>query len=53
VVGGMCTCVGPPDSLTLGSTTVLISNKPAVRMGDLTAHGGAIVAGYPAVLIGG
>ncbi len=27
--------------------------KPAARMGDQTAHGGAIVGGYPTVLIGG
>lgn len=28
-------------------------SKPAARMGDQTAHGGAIVAGCPTVLIGG
>jgi uncharacterized Zn-binding protein involved in type VI secretion len=33
--------------------TVLISNKPAARMGDLTAHGGTIILGCPTVLIGG
>lgn len=27
--------------------------KPAARMGDSTAHGGVIVGGYPAVMIGG
>lgn len=27
--------------------------KPAARMGDVTAHGGAIVLGLPTVLIGG
>lgn len=26
---------------------------PAARMGDMTAHGGSIVAGFPTVLIGG
>ncbi len=26
---------------------------PAARMGDATAHGGTIVAGFPRVLIGG
>jgi uncharacterized Zn-binding protein involved in type VI secretion len=26
---------------------------PAARMGDMTAHGGVIVAGFPTVLIGG
>jgi uncharacterized Zn-binding protein involved in type VI secretion len=37
----------------MGSMTVLISNKPAARMGDQTAHGGVIVVGCPTVLIGG
>lgn len=27
--------------------------QPAARMGDMTAHGGVIVLGYPTVLIGG
>jgi uncharacterized Zn-binding protein involved in type VI secretion len=27
--------------------------KPAARMGDMTAHGGAIVVGFPTVLVGG
>lgn len=27
--------------------------KPAARIGDMTSHGGSIVAGYPTVLIGG
>jgi len=27
--------------------------KPAARMGDMTAHGGSIVAGCPTVMIGG
>ncbi|HEY8747133.1 MAG TPA: PAAR domain-containing protein [Tepidisphaeraceae bacterium] len=49
----MCVCVGPPDVIAMGSTTVLIGGKPAARMGDPTAHGGAIVLGCPTVLIGG
>lgn len=51
-VGDMCTCVGPPDVISKGSTKVLIGGMPAARMGDMTAHGGVIVAGYPNVLIG-
>ena len=51
--GDMCICTGPPDSILLGSTTVLINNKPAARMGDSTAHGGSIIAGCPTVNIGG
>lgn len=50
-VGDMVTCVGPPDVIALGSFTVLIGGQPAARMGDMTAHGGAIVMGYPTVLI--
>ncbi|MGR5407215.1 PAAR domain-containing protein [Vibrio mediterranei] len=53
VMGDMCTCVGPPDSIIKGSATVLICNRPAARLGDTTAHGGTIVAGMPTVLTGG
>jgi len=52
VMGDMATCVGPPDSLVKGSTSVIIGGKPAVRMGDTTAHGGNVVAGAPTVLLG-
>lgn len=50
-VGDMCTCVGPPDVIVLGSFKVLIRGQPAARMGDTTAHGGKIVIGYPTVII--
>ena len=53
VVGDMCTCTGPPDSIVKGSATVLIGGKPAARMGDTTSHGGSIVKGEPTVMIGG
>ena len=53
VVGDMCACVGPPDSIVKGSATVLIGGKPAARMGDMTAHGGVIVQGAPNVMVGG
>ena len=53
VVGDTCICVGPPDAIVKGSATVLIGGRPAARMGDSCAHGGAIVAGFPMVLIGG
>lgn len=53
VVGDMAVCVGPPDSLIKGSTTVFIGGKSAVRVGDPTAHGGSVVLGCPTVLIGG
>ena len=44
-------CVGPPDSIIIGSTKVMIRGKPAARMGDSTAHGGVIVVGFPKVMI--
>lgn len=52
-VGDLAVCVGPPDVIAQGSMTVLIGGQPAARMGDLTAHGGAIVLGFPTVVIGG
>jgi len=50
-VGDMAVCVGPPDVIALGSFTVLISGMPAARMGDMCAHAGAIILGYPTVLV--
>jgi uncharacterized Zn-binding protein involved in type VI secretion len=52
VLGDMCICVGPPDTIVLGSSGVLIGGKPAARIGDQCAHGGTIMAGCPTVLIG-
>lgn len=51
-MGDMCTCVGPPDPIIMGSTGVFIGGKPAARMGDSCAHTGTIVVGMPTVLIG-
>ena len=51
-IGDMCICIGPPDSIVVGSSTVFIGGMPAARMGDSTAHGGSIVAGCPTVIIG-
>jgi uncharacterized Zn-binding protein involved in type VI secretion len=50
-VADMAVCAGPPDVIVLGSFKVLIKGMPAARLGDMTAHGGAIVMGYPKVLI--
>lgn len=52
VMGTMCLCVGPPDMIVKGSMGVLISGRPAARMGDMTLHGGSIVIGFPTVMIG-
>ncbi|MBL4663923.1 MAG: PAAR domain-containing protein, partial [Flavobacteriaceae bacterium] len=51
-VGDMATCTGPPDSIIMGSSTVLIGGMPAARLGDSTAHGGTIVLGEFTVLVG-
>ncbi|MGC3967844.1 MAG: PAAR domain-containing protein [Pirellulales bacterium] len=53
VVSDQCVCVGPPDTISKGSGTVIIGGKPAARLGDSCAHGGAIVAGFPTVMVGG
>lgn len=52
-VGDLAVCVGPPDSIIKGSATVMVMGMPAARLGDNTAHGGAIMMGFPTVLIGG
>ncbi len=52
VLGDMCMCVGPPDTVVLGSTGVLFGGKPAARMGDQCGHGGTITLGCPTVLVG-
>jgi len=52
-VTDMAICVGPPDVIVKGSMTVMIGFLPAARIGDLTAHGGVIVTGFPTVIIGG
>ena len=53
LVGDSITCVGPPDTIAMGSMTVFITKKPAARMGDMSAHGGSIVLGSVNVMIGG
>ena len=52
VEGDMCVCIGPPDSITKGSSTVTLEGKAAARMGDATAHGGKLLSMCPTVLIG-
>ena len=53
VVGDNLVCVGPPDTIVKGSSTVMINSRPAARLGDTTAHGGSVVLGCFTVLIGG
>jgi uncharacterized Zn-binding protein involved in type VI secretion len=51
-VSDACICVGPPDVLVMGSSTVLVDGLMAIRVGDLTAHGGTVMSGFETVLIG-
>jgi len=53
VMGDMCTCAGPPDSIMKGSSSVFIGKKAAARKNDKTTHGGSISAGCSSVIIGG
>jgi uncharacterized Zn-binding protein involved in type VI secretion len=52
-VSDMAVCVGPPDVIVQGSSSVQIGFLPAARVGDMTAHGGNIVVGCPTVIVGG
>lgn len=52
-VSQQAVCVGPPDIIVKGSSSVMINNLPAARIGDSTAHGGVIIMGLPTVMIGG
>ncbi len=52
VLGNMCVCVGPPDSIIGCCTNVMIGKRPAARMSSTTVHGGSIVAGCPTVILG-
>lgn len=53
VVGNPAVCVGPIDSIAMGSATVMIGGRPAARLLDTTVHGGVIMMGAPTVMIGG
>jgi uncharacterized Zn-binding protein involved in type VI secretion len=53
VVGDTCTCVGPSDAISSGSSSVVIGGRAAARIGDPTVHGGVIVGSCSTVWIGG
>jgi uncharacterized Zn-binding protein involved in type VI secretion len=52
-VGSVCTCIGPPSAVAMGSATVYVGGQPVARVGDMTIHGGVITSGSPTVDIGG
>jgi len=49
--GSMAVCVGPPDSVVMGSPTVLAGGVPMARVADSCSHGGTIVVPQPTVLV--
>lgn len=52
-ISDLATCVGPPDVIAQGSSSVTVRGLFAARQLDTTVHGGTIVMGWPTVLIGG
>src|SRR5690554_6714102 len=52
VMGDMCTCVAPPDTIVQGCPGVTVNGKPVATMGSMTAHGGQITVGVPGVTVG-
>jgi uncharacterized Zn-binding protein involved in type VI secretion len=48
-----CSCAGPPDTITQGSSTVFFGGLAAARVGDGTLHKGSIITGFFTVIIGG
>ena len=51
VMGDMCVCCGPPDTIVQGEPGILVNGKPIVLQGCMTAHGGIIPAGVPGVTV--
>lgn len=43
----------PPTPFPMGSVNVLFGERPALRVGDISACGSPIISGAPNVLIGG
>jgi uncharacterized Zn-binding protein involved in type VI secretion len=52
-VGAMAICVGPPDKVISGDTSVLVEGAALVRLGDSTMHGGTIIEGSPKIFVNG
>ena len=52
-VDDMAVCVGPPDSVVEGDTSILLNGKPISRLGDGTVQGGTIVEGSDRIFING
>ncbi|MCG8700807.1 MAG: PAAR domain-containing protein [Bacteroidales bacterium] len=51
IMGDMCTCTGPPDTIVQGNPSVLVNGTPIATLGAMTAHGGSITLGEANVMI--
>lgn len=49
--GSVAVCVGPPDTVAMGSPTALAGGLPMSRVADTCGHGGTIVVPMPTVLL--
>jgi uncharacterized Zn-binding protein involved in type VI secretion len=47
----MCFCVGPPDSIAMGSLGVFVNGLPVARVLDPTIHGGRISVVLPSMVM--
>lgn len=52
VLGDVCACATGPNATASASGSVEYEGKPAVRVGDKTAHGGEIKTGASTVFVG-
>ena len=52
VMGDLCTCMGPPDTIVTGNPHIKVNGFPIACVGDMTAHGGSIVVGEPNITCG-
>jgi len=52
VKGDKCICLGPPNEIVEGSSSVLAGNKKVARIKDKTKHVGAVLTGKLTVLVG-
>lgn len=51
VMGDMCVCCGPPDTIAQGYPGVMVNGVPIVVQNAMTAHGGMVPVGVPGVTI--
>lgn len=51
VMGDMCVCCGPPDTIVQGYPGVMVDGVPIVVQNAMTAHGGMVPMGVPGVTI--